>query len=65
MSSGVVCRHGSDLALPWLWCMQAATAPIPSLAWETPHATSAALKRPIFLILIVFILFQIMHAYRK
>lgn len=34
-----------DLALPWLWCRLAATAPIRLLAWEPPYATSAALKR--------------------
>ena len=33
-----------DLALLWLWCRPAATASIQPLAWEPPHATSAALK---------------------
>ena len=28
MSSGVSPRHGSDLALRWLWCKPAAVAPI-------------------------------------
>ena len=43
---GCVChRHGSDLALLWLWCRPAATAPIQRLAWEIPYATSVALKR--------------------
>ena len=28
----------------WLWCRPAAAAPIPSLAWELPHATGAPLK---------------------
>ena len=37
-------RCGLDLMLLWLWCRLAARAPIPSLAWEPPYATSAALK---------------------
>ena len=45
MSCGVGRRHGSDPELLWLWCRPAATAPIRPLAWEPPHATSAALKR--------------------
>ena len=28
---GIGCRCGSDLALLWLWCTPAATAPIPPL----------------------------------
>ena len=40
----VECRHGSDLALLWLSCELAATAPIRPLAWEPPHAMGAALK---------------------
>ena len=31
-----------DLALLWLWCRLAATAPIRPLAWEPPYATRAA-----------------------
>ena len=31
-----------DPALLWLWCRLAATAPIGPLAWEPPHAMSAA-----------------------
>ena len=34
------------LVLLWLWCRQAAVAPIRRLAWEPPYATGAALKRP-------------------
>ena len=45
MSCGVGRRCGSDLALPWLWCRPAATAPIRSLAWEPPYVVGAALKR--------------------
>ena len=45
MSCGVGHRHGSDLALLWLWCRLVATAPIRSLAWEPPYATGAALER--------------------
>ena len=45
VSCGVGHRHGSDLALLWLWCRPAAIAPIRPLAWEPPHAVCAALKR--------------------
>ena len=45
MSCGVGLRFDSDLALLWLWCRQAATAPIRPLAWEPPYATGAALKK--------------------
>ena len=44
MSCGVGRRHGSDPALLWLWCRPAAVAPIGSLAWEPPYASSMALK---------------------
>ena len=37
-------RCGADLALLWLWCRLAATAPVGSLAWEPPYATGAALE---------------------
>ena len=33
------------LALLWLWCRQAAIAPIRPLAWEAPYALGAALKK--------------------
>ena len=39
-------RHGSDLALLWLWCRLAAAALGPPLAWELPYAVGAALNRP-------------------
>ena len=45
MSCGVGCRHGSDLALLWLWHRPAATAPTGPLAWESPCATGAALEK--------------------
>ena len=45
MSCGVGCRHGLDLALLWLWCRSAATAPIRPLAWEPPYAAAAALEK--------------------
>jgi len=45
MSCGVVCRHGSDPALLWLWRRPVAIAPIRPLAWEPPYAASATLKR--------------------
>ena len=40
-------RRGLDPALLWLWLWHrpAAIAPITSLAWEPPHAASAALEK--------------------
>ena len=46
MSCGAGCRRGSDLELLWLWRRPAATAPIQSLAWESPYAVGVALQRP-------------------
>ena len=44
---GCVChRHGSDLALLWLWCRPAATAPIRPLAWEAAYVMGAAPPPP-------------------
>ena len=37
-------RLSSDLALLWLWCKLAATAPIQPLAWELPYAVPAPQK---------------------
>ena len=45
MSCGVGRRRGSDLALLWLWCRPAATAPIQALAWEPPYAAGVALEK--------------------
>ena len=45
MSCGVGRRGGLDLALPWLRCRPAASAPIGLLVWEPPCARDAALKR--------------------
>ena len=45
MSCGVGCRHGSDLALLWLWCKPAAVALIRHLAWEPPYSMGAALEK--------------------
>ena len=45
MSCGVGRRHGSDLALLWLWYRPAATAPIGPLAWELPYATDVVLEK--------------------
>ena len=42
MSCGIGCRYSSDPL--FLWHRPAATAPTPSLAWEPPYATGAALK---------------------
>ena len=44
VSCGVGHRHGSDPVLLWLWCRQAAVAPIRPLTWELPYASGAALK---------------------
>ena len=45
MSSGIGCRHGSDLALLWLWWRLAAVALAQPLAWELPYATGTALRK--------------------
>ena len=45
MSCGVGHRRGLDPALMWLWCKPAAAALIGPLAWESPYAVDAALKR--------------------
>ena len=34
-----------DLALLWLWCRPAATAPIRPLAWKLLYTTGVALQR--------------------
>ena len=44
MSSGVGQKHGSDLALLWLWHRPVATAPIRHQAWEPPYAAGVTLK---------------------
>ena len=44
VSCGVGHRCGSGLALLWLWCRRAATAPTRPLAWETPYAEDVALN---------------------
>ena len=45
MSCGVGHKCSLDPALLWLWHRSAATAPIRSLAWESPHAAEAALEK--------------------
>ena len=45
MSCGVGHRHGSSLALLWLWGRLVATALIQPQAWEFPYAKGVALKR--------------------
>ena len=45
VSCGVVCRHGSDPTLLWLWRWPVATASIGPLAWEPPYAAGAALEK--------------------
>ena len=45
MTYGLGGRHGSDLALLWLWCRLAAAAAIQALAWEIPYAAGVSLKR--------------------
>ena len=42
VSYGVGCRRGSDPTLLWLWRRLVATAPIRSLACETPYAAGTA-----------------------
>ena len=42
---GVGHRCGLNLALLWLWCRLAETAPIRPLAWEPLYAVGVALKR--------------------
>ena len=44
-AGGVGHRHGSDPALPWLWCRLTVAALIQPLAWELLYATGAALKK--------------------
>ena len=44
MSLSIGHRHGSDLALLWLWRRLAAVAPIQPLAWELPYAMGVSLK---------------------
>ena len=34
-----------ELVLLWLWCRQAAAAPILLLVWKHPHTVGVALKR--------------------
>ena len=46
MSCGVGHRHGSHLALLWLWYRLAETALIQPLAWELPYSLIVGLKRP-------------------
>ena len=45
MSCDIDCRRCLDLTLLWLWCSMATEAPIRPLAWETPYAAGAALKK--------------------
>ena len=45
VSCGVGYRCGLDLALLWLWRRPAAVALIRPLAWESPYAAGATLKR--------------------
>lgn len=45
MSCGIGRRGGLDLVLLWLWRRPEATAPNWPLAWESPYAAGAALKK--------------------
>ena len=45
MGCGVGRSRGSDPVLLWVWLWLAATVPIQTLAWETPFAAGADLKR--------------------
>ena len=44
MRCEVVCSHGLDPELLWLWDRPAVAAQIQPLAQELPHAAGAALK---------------------
>ena len=44
MNCGVGYRHSPDPVWLWLWLRLAAAPLIQPLAWERPHAKSAALK---------------------
>ena len=45
MTCGVGPKGSSDPVLLWLWCRLATTALIRPLAWESPYAMDAALKK--------------------
>ena len=45
MSCGIGHRCASDPALLWLWRRPAAVTLIGPLAWESPYAAGAALKK--------------------
>ena len=45
LSCGIGCRCGLDPVLLWLWRRPAAVAQIQPLAWRSPYAAGAALKR--------------------
>ena len=45
MNCGVGLRCGLAMALLWLWHRPTAVALIQPLAWETPYAAGAALKK--------------------
>ena len=45
MSCGVGRKHGSGLALLWLWCRPATVASIRPLAWKHPYAVGTGLKK--------------------
>ena len=45
VSCSVGRKQGWDLVLLWLWCRQAAAAPIQPLAWKVPFAAGLATKR--------------------
>ena len=60
MSCGVSCRCSSDPALLWLWRRLEATVLIRPLAWKSPYAVGAALKKET-----KKIFFQILNPYPK
>ena len=64
MSCGVGHRHGSALALLWLWCRVAAVDPIGPLAWELPNASGEARKRQKKKNTYIYIYIH-MHQYRR
>ena len=65
MSCGAGHRCGLDPALLWLWHRPAVVALILPLAWETPYAVGAALKKQSKkkIIIIIIILLTSQHIF--
>ena len=65
VSYGVGGGCGPDLALLWLWCGPAATAPMQPLTWELPYHAGAALKSKITIIIIIVIALGFRYLLKK